>query len=134
MNPERFKNSTAGRLSKVGQGDAAYWAFVPNPLPPDLSFNLELINALSEADRALGELAGLGRTMSNPQLLIRPFVRREAVLSSRIEGTQADITELYAYEAGPVFLASLKTPVPEADAKEVLNYVHALEYGIERLN
>src|SRR5438045_8752933 len=92
---ERFRNSPAGRLVKVGQGEATYWAFVPNPLPPELSIELPVIRALSVADRALGELAGIGRTLPNPQLLIQPFIRREAVLSSRIEGTQASNSALY---------------------------------------
>ena len=99
MNPERFKNSPSGRMLKVGEGEAAYWAFVPDPLPPVLPSGKGLLRILSDADRALGELAGLGRTMPNPHLLIGPFMRREAVLSSRIEGTQADVTDLYAYEA-----------------------------------
>jgi Fic family protein len=82
----------AGRTVRIGLGSIAYEAFVPNPLPPDFAFNARVANALSEADRALGELAGLGRTMPNPDLLINPFMNKEAVLSSRIEGTQATIT------------------------------------------
>ena len=110
MNPDRSLNNSAGRLVQIGQGETAYWAFIPHPLPPALPFNAGLVNTLSDADRALGELAGLGRTLPNPQLLIAPFIRREAVLSSRIEGTQTDLTDLYAYEAGqlPLF-AGLKT-------------------------
>ena len=134
MNPELFRNSAAGRPVRVGQGEAAYWAFVPHPLPPDLPADWELARSLSEADRALSELAGVGRTMPNPHLLIGPFVRREAVLSSRIEGTQADITDLYAYEAGQLPLPGMKPAPPESDVREVLNYVRALEYGLERLN
>ena len=87
MNPERFRNSPTGRLLQVGQGDATYWAFIPNPLPPPLPLDPVLVRALSDADRALGELSGLGRTIPNPHLLIAPFIRREAVLSSKIEGT-----------------------------------------------
>ena len=107
---------------------------MPHPLPPELPFDAGLVNTLSDADRALGELAGLGRTLPNPQLLIAPFIRREAVLSSRIEGTQTDLTDLYAYEAGqlPLF-AGLKMVPPESDVKEVTNYVRAMEYGLERL-
>lgn len=133
MNLEQFKKSTAGRLLKIGQGKAAYWAFAPNPLPPALSLDAKLVRTLSEADRALGELAGLGRTMPNPHLLIGPFIRREAVLSSRIEGTQTDIADLYAYEAGQLPLFGARTSPPESDVREVLNYVRAMEYGIERL-
>ncbi len=133
MKLERFQNTPAGRLLQVGQDQTAYWAFAPNPLPPVLVWDAELVRVLSDADRALGELAGLGRTMPNPNLLIRPFIRREAVLSSRIEGTQADIADLYAYEAGQLPLPGVKPAPPESDVREVLNYVHAMEYGLERI-
>ena len=85
-----------------------------------------LVAALSDADRAIGRLAGEGRALPNPHWLIRPFVRREAVLSSRIEGTQATLGELLSAEAGAVERS------PD-DLREVANYVVALEYGIERL-
>jgi Fic family protein len=85
----------------------------------------ELISALSAADRALGELAGLGQALPNPQLLIQPLIRREAVLSSRIEGTHASLVDLYAYEAVQLTLFEF----PE-DVKEVHNYVRALQYGM----
>jgi len=133
MNPEHFRNSLSGRTVKIGRDEFAYWAFAPNPLPPKLPLDLALLRSLSEADRALGELAGLGRTISNPHLLIRPFIHREAVLSSRIEGTQADVADLYAYEAGQLALPGMEPHPPESDVLEVLNYVHALEYGLERL-
>jgi Fic family protein len=87
-----------------------------------------MVNALSVADRALGELAGLGGSLPNPHLLIRPFIRREAVLSSRIEGTQASLSDLYTYEA--VQLAMFEPP---SDVREVYNYVGALEYALGRL-
>lgn len=133
MNPERFAHSTAGQVVAAQQDHERYWAFVPHPLPPALSLDLALVRALSDADRALGELAGLGRTLPNPELLIGPFVRREAVLSSRIEGTQTNITDLYAYEAGQLYLPGMQPPPPEADVREVLNYVQALRYGLDRL-
>jgi len=104
-----------------------YEAFVPNPLPPPLDWGPELVGALSGADRAIGRLAGEGGRLPNPHLLLRPFVRREAVLSSRIEGTQATLGELLAAEAGT---AVERSP---ADLREVANYVVALEYGVERL-
>jgi len=71
--------------------------------------------------------------MPNPHLLIGPFVRREAVLSSRIEGTQADVADLYAYQIGQLPLPGVAPAPPESDVREVLNYVSALEYGLERL-
>ena len=87
----------------------------------------ELTLNLSSADRAIGRLAGEGRRLPNPHLLIRPFVRKEAVLSSRIEGTQATLGELLAAEAGGAVERS-----PD-DLREVGNYVGALEYGLERM-
>jgi len=133
MDIERFTRSHAGRLVKVGQGEAAYFAFVPHPLPPSLSWTSDLVNHLSAADRALGELGGLGRSLPNPHLLISPFLRREAVLSSRIEGTQSDLPHLYAYEAGQLALPGFEPPPSEADVREVVNYVEALEYGLKRI-
>ncbi len=133
MNLDRFRDSPAGRVIRTGQGDASYWAFAPNPLPPPLELDTRLARVLSGADRALGELAGLGRAMPNPHLLIGPFLRREAVLSSRIEGTQADLADLYAYEAGQFSPAERRSGASEADVREVLNYVRALEYGLERV-
>jgi Fic family protein len=132
LNIEDFKHSRSGRLIKGGQGTAAYWAFVPDPLPPELELDDEAIQLSSEASLVLGRLDGLGSALPNPHLLVNPFIRREAVLSSRIEGTQASIADLYAYEAGQLPLPGLP-PVPESDVREVLNYVHALEYGVERL-
>ncbi|MFQ5478289.1 MAG: Fic family protein [Candidatus Binatia bacterium] len=104
-----------------------YRAYVPAPLPPRITWNLGLVAALSAADRAVGKLAGEGRRLPNPHLLIRPFVQREAVLSSRIEGTRVTFGELLAAEAGT---AVDRSP---ADLREVGNYVVALEYGVERL-
>src|SRR5260221_5070007 len=108
--------STPGR--KVAQG--RFFAFVPDPLPPNLTWTPRLIGALSDADRLVGRLAGEGRQLPNPHLLIRPFVRREAVLSSKIEGTQATLGELLAAEAGATVDRS-----PD-DLREVGNYVVAL--------
>ena len=127
MNPEDFQENISGHLISIPEGGFAY---VPNPLPPmNLTWDSGLIEVLSLADRALGELAGIGRSLPNPHLLVRPFLRREAVLSSRIEGTQASLADVLAYEAVqlPLFDAS-------DDVKEVHNYVRALEYGLERMS
>jgi len=85
------------------------------------------VNAISSADRALSELAGAAHTLPNPYLLINPFVRREAVYSSRIEGTQASFSDLLLFEA------SEEKESRTTDVKEVRNYVVAMEYGLERL-
>lgn len=113
-----------GRYFHQPQG---YQAFVPDPLPPKLVWTPKLTRALSEADRLIGKLAGEGARLPNPHLLIRPFIRREAVLSSRIEGTRSTLGELLAAEAGAAVERS-----PD-DLREVANYVAALEYGIKRL-
>lgn len=133
MNHTDFLPNAPGQLLSSHQDIYSYLAFVPNSLPPDLLLDTKLFHALSEADRALGELAGLGRTMPNPDLLIGPFLRREAVLSSRIEGTQTDIADLYAYEAKQLNLPDMKLAPAQEDAQEVLNYVAALRYGLTRL-
>ena len=93
-----------------------------------MAWNERLTFSLSSADRAIGRLAGEGRRLPNPHLLIRPFVHKEAVLSSRIEGTQTTLGELLAAEAGADVERS------PADLREVGNYVTALEYGLERLD
>lgn len=124
MNPADFKAPQAGRVVTTAQG---YAAFVPAPLPPKIEYADNLVLALSAADAALSELAGLGRVLPNPRLLIAPYIRREAVLSSRIEGTQASLSDLLVDEAGQ------QTEAPTDDVQEVRNYVVALEYGVERL-
>jgi Fic family protein len=127
MHPKDFSPKKAGKVVTIGQNE---WAFMPNPLPPaDLPLSLSLMNRLSEADRALAHLSGIGRVLVNPRLLIRPFLGREAVLSSRIEGTQTELSELFYFEAA----RSAATPAKEHDAREVANYVKAMEYGLERL-
>jgi Fic family protein len=123
MDPGEFTAEAFGQRIKAPQG---YWAFVPQPLPPDLIWSAELIGVLSAADRALGRLAGVGQMLANPYLLINPFMRREAVLSSRIEGTQASLSDLFFFEAAP------STQPAVADVREVANYVQALEHGLQR--
>ena len=103
-------------------------AFVPNPLPPPLIDLALLVPLVSRAERALGELSGIGRTLPNPYLLIRPFMRREAVASSKIEGTVTTLSQLLLFEVDE---EANRAP---GDAREVLNYVRALEYSLKRLD
>ena len=95
MRFESFVAPDAGELVRSPQGA---WAFVPAPLPPAIEYSPRLVKRLSAADAALGELSGLGRKMPNPHLLIAPYLRQEAVLSSRIEGTQASLSDLFQDE------------------------------------
>jgi Fic family protein len=124
MNPTEYNQSPSGNCIRTPQG---YWAFVPNPLPPKIAYSKTIIHKSAEAERMLGELSGTGRVLPNPYLLIAPYIRREAVASSSIEGTQASLNDLFYFEA-----EGQKEPrVP--DVREVKNYVKAMEYGIQRL-
>ena len=125
MTPEAIISDRAGHVVKVPQG--GYWAFVPSSLPPDLSYSPALVKLLGEASVAIGELAGAGRMLPNPYMLIGQSMRREAVLSSKIEGTQSDLDDLYFFEAEP------NEPPSKPDVREVHNYVRALEYGLGRI-
>lgn len=125
MNPQDFRAKDAGRVIQALGG---YWAFVPAPPPLKLSYDDELVLVLSQADAALNELSELGRHLPNPHLLIALYIRREAVLSSRIEGTTATLRDLLLDEATD----GASTEVP-ADVGEVRNYVRAMEYGVTRL-
>src|SRR3984893_4404055 len=124
MDASDFRAPAAGRLVRSLAGDVA---FVPAPLPPELTFDRALVMAISRADTALSELAGVGRLMPNPHLFIAPYLRREAVYSSRIEGTRTNLEQLLLEEASP-------TPARDNDVREVQNYVVALEYGLKRLD
>ena len=125
MQTSKFSKNRAGNLLKNSDG---HWSFVPYELPPELEVDWALAREISEADRKLSELAGTARTLPNPHLLIEPFSRREAVLSSKIEGTVASLSDLLSFEAlGTV-------PNDRGDVREVANYVAALEYGLKRLN
>ncbi|KSV17234.1 cell division protein Fic [Dehalococcoides mccartyi] len=122
MDISLFQNSSSGRLVRATGG---YWAFVPNPLPPKLEWNDALVSLISRADIAVGTLSGLGENLPNPHLLIYPFIRKEAVLSSRIEGTQSSLSDLLLFETTKV--------ERQRDVREVQNYVKAMEYGLKRL-
>jgi Fic family protein len=122
MDTALFKNSPSGKLVRAAGG---IWAFVPNALPPAIEWDTELASQMSRADLAVGTLSGLGETLPNPHLLIYPFIRREAVLSSRIEGTQSSLSDLLLFEATQV--------EKRRDVREVQNYVRAMEYGLKRL-
>ncbi len=125
MKPKDFRSSESGKVIRAKTG---YWAFVPKKLPPAVNWSEPLVSVLSDAERELSQLATLSSSYPFPRILIQPFVRREAVLSSRIEGTRASLVDLYNYEASQ--LSFLET---ESDVNEVFNYVRALDYGLARL-
>ena len=89
----KIKKSASGKIVKALTG---YQFFIPNALPPSLEWTNTLAKNLSRADHTLGMLAREGIRLPNPHLLMRPFITREAVLSSKIEGTQATLGEILA--------------------------------------
>lgn len=119
-----FTDRAPGSVVRI-EDEGGGWAFQPNPLPTALTLDAPTQQLLEEARGALGELSGVGRNLTNPYLLVRPFMRREAISSSRIEGTVTTMEELSLYEARP-------TDEP-SETQEVANYVAALEYGLGRL-
>jgi Fic family protein len=124
MRTDDFTSAAPGSLVAIGGGIQAYR---PAPLPPVLTLSLAESRVLSEAEHALGELSGAGSMLPNPDLLIRPFLRREAVLSSRIEGTIATIGQLALFEEA-------NAPESETgDVREVFNYLAALDAGFDSI-
>ncbi|HTU71217.1 MAG TPA: Fic family protein [Candidatus Baltobacteraceae bacterium] len=123
MDIRQFQPQAPGRLVKISEGGHA---FIPAPLPigADL-YTADLILALDEATAELGRLDGLAANLPDPELLIGPFLRREAVLSSRIEGTQTTYSDLVLFEAAEIAANT-------GDTSEVRNYISALKYGVRR--
>lgn len=122
-----FDASPSGQVIKAPQD---YKYFLPNKLPPNITpqiTELSFLRVLSDADRAISQLAGLGYSIPNPGFLIIPYTRLEAVASSRIEGTQASLSELFYFEA------STKAQAPTSDLIEVRNYLEALQHGLKRI-
>lgn len=117
----------AGTYIKQRKG---YAAFIPAPLPPDPSLNVDdrLMCLLSDADRALGRLDGVTAVLPNPDLFVAMYVKQEAVFSSQIEGTQSTLEDVLEYEAAPT---REKRP---KDVEEVVNYVRAMNHGLQALD
>ena len=123
MNPEHFRNSPSGHLIPTIEG---CFAFVPNPLPPPSVDLLPLLPSVARAIRALGELSGIGQTLPNPFLLISPFMRKEALASSKMEGTVTTPSELFMLEVSNDIKA-------RSDTREVRNYTLAMQHGLDRV-
>lgn len=100
--------------------------FLPNMLPPAVSYPIQLVSLISEAGMNIGKLAGIGKLLPNPHVLIGPYLRQEAVLSSRIEGTEASISDLFFYEA----VGKESVDAVFKRVREVRNYVAALNAGL----
>ena len=124
------EGGSSQRVGRYVRQLTGYRAFIPNSLPPEPHLRLddELVTLLSDADQALGRLDGVADTLPDPNIFVQMYVRKEAVLSSQIEGTQASLSDVLEYEAE---IDHRRFP---SDVLETLNYVKALNAGLERLN
>lgn len=122
-------SSRSGRLVIQQTGIDGFSSFIPNPLPPvpSLRYDDELNSLIEKAMAALGRLDGISSILPNPDLFLYMFVRKEAVLSSQIEGTQSSLTDLIEFEN----LKRTRSSID--DVKEVSNYVKAMDYGVKRI-
>ena len=129
MEPSGIEPVTPKRAGRYVTQPAGYRAFIPAPLPPDPPVRIqdELQPLLSEADRALGRLEGSIQTLPHPDLFIFMYVRKEAVLSSQIEGTPSSLQDVLAAEA------RVLAPDRPKDVDEVVNYVAAMNHGLRLL-
>ena len=119
----------SGRSAYYATQPTGYSAFIPRPLPPVPRLDFErLLPALSLADQAVGQLDGATRRLPDIDLFLAMYVRQEALLSSQIESTDCTLDDLLAFE-----LDSPTADLPEVDVQEVVNYVRALNYGLDRL-
>jgi Fic family protein len=124
-----MKRGLQGKLVVQGSSPEPFNSFVPHPLPPapPIEFNPELLDLMEKANLALGRLDGLARLLPDLQLFLYFYVRKEAVLSSQIEGTQSSLSDLLLFESRQV------PGVPLNDVQEVSSHVAALEFGLKKL-
>lgn len=125
IDAHRYKKTSFGSAVRV-PGSHGYVAYAAKPIPRNLELTAATVRLLAEAESALGQLAGVGRLLPNPDLLANPYLLREALSSTRIEGTQASIAEVLENRAAG--------EEPNADIEEVLNYVGAMRAGVGLLD
>jgi len=126
VDPSAYTDDTYGAVRRA-PGPGGYDFFVPAPVPRALTLEPSTTSLLSKADRALGRLAGAGRLLPNSHLLVQPYLTAEALSSSRIEGTQASLSDVFEAEAD-------KGDSSTMDVREVQNYIRAFEHGLARLD
>jgi Fic family protein len=123
-------NKRAGRFIRAGRGPVAYSAFHPRALPPNppLGIDSTLQELLDRANQALGRLDGITLLLPDADRFLYAYIRKEAVLSSQIEGTQSSLSDLLLFEH------NVAPGVPIADVRETSNYIQAMGHGITRLS
>jgi Fic family protein len=124
MDIDAYMDTMFGQARRT-VGPYGYVAYFPRPIPRSLPISPANVMLLADAEAALGRLAGVGRLLLDPHLLVHPYLRREALSSTRIEGTQASLLEVYDAETSDLPYGP--------DVEEVVNYVEALESGLQRL-
>ena len=125
MDLDRYASTPFGRARRTS-GRHGYVAYFPAPIPRAVELPARTVRLLGEAEAALGRLDGVGRLLPNPYLLARPYLLREAISSTRIEGTRASIADVYDVDAAG--------DAPNADVEEVLGYVDAMRWGLAQLD
>jgi Fic family protein len=123
FDPNSFSPAAPGKLIPLQDG---HFAFAPDPLPPNIEYEARIVGPLEAATLALGQLKGIGSMLPNPHMLIGVFQQREALSSSRIEGTVADQQEL-------LFAEIDRKTEPTESVREVRNYIDALNFGLKQL-
>lgn len=124
MDPTRFQTTQFGQAAREPGNKWAFWYYKPGPIPRDLPLATRTVKALSDADASLGRLQGLGALIRDPGLLLGPYLTQEALASSRIEGTQASLSDVLQAEAA-------ETPTANEDIAEVERYIAATHRGYE---
>ncbi|HEV7774231.1 MAG TPA: Fic family protein [Conexibacter sp.] len=125
MEQRAYETTRFGQARRT-PGRHGYVAYFPAVIPRTVEVPAATVHLLADAEAALGRLAGVGQLLPNPHLLIRPYLLREALSSTRIEGTQASLADVFETEASG--------EAPNADVEEVLNYIQALEWGLRELD
>ncbi|MGI8411151.1 MAG: Fic family protein [Solirubrobacteraceae bacterium] len=124
MDADRYTRSVFGEARHT-LGRGGYVAYFPRSIPRRLELPSSTVRLLADAESSLGRLVGVGQLLPNPDLLIRPYLLREALASTRIEGTRATMAEVFEVDAAG--------ESGNADVEEVLNYIAALNWGLEQL-
>jgi len=123
---ENYKNAFGKVVQADGEKGDQYNFFIPSPLPPKIEFDEELVLILSKAEEKLGKLSGIGLTLPSPNLLIIPYLRKEAIMSTRIEGTRISMQEVLLSEAK-------EKEEKTKDAQEVINYINTVNYALTKI-
>lgn len=126
MEAENYKNAFGKVVQADGEKGDQYNFFIPSPLPPKIEFDEEIVLILSKAEEKLGKLSGIGLTLPSPNLLIIPYLRKEAIMSTRIEGTRISMQEVLLSEAK-------EKEEKTKDAQEVINYINTVNYALTKI-